>query len=711
MNNFASSKMIQKYNHSQMGLKLESIISQVDTSSQMISKILNADFIGVFYSKEGNKNLIPVSYQYGYHVPINNLDMLEKFWEDADPSSVFALPEMSILNPKKNMDKIKDEFGISNSFAASYQYPYYLDGRLRLIFVSYWFEKPRKIDLDTNNLLDLACKVISSALNMADKLMVFENYSNRLSTLLPIFEVPIGEMSINQLISKLVTQISELLTGKAIYVFSRKKPNNNLTLNEYFNTEKPPDELEDSLKSYITPLFKSDLPEDTVKYRCRNIENIKENNFNEAVALEISPDDTLQIMLVVCIQEDETLSENDRELLSIFTVFSQTVLRNSLLVKRLKKANMLLEESSERLANIETIAALADMTSGLAHEFNNIFGGIVGRLQLIKLKTKDQQYSSELDKIEKLVLEGAFTVKRIQEFSSSTKHRDLETIDLCKVVSNHINSNNSKWHNAATEKNVEIITQFDLDEAIINANTDDLITVIEELLKNAVEHSHINSTIEIKIYDDDNKIIFSMKDNGPGIPSELHTKVFYPFYSTKTERAAGLGLSVVQGIVSRLNGKVDLESTPESGTEFILKFEKSDDYIDTSKIITKESENSSKNILVVDDDDDVREVLKDTLELAGHKIVDCPDAFTALDEVENKSYDIIITDLGMPGMTGLEMSEKIHKKYPNIPIIMITGWGTQLNSDETAKNGIVTVMSKPFHLKDVREMVEGLSAG
>ena len=711
MNNYTSSKLIQKYNHSQMGFKLAGIISQVDTASQMITRILNADFTGVYYTKEVNNHLIPVSYQHGHQVSIKNLDLLEKFWEDTDPSSVFALPEMNDLNPKKNNEKSNnDEFGISNSFAVSYQYPYFLNGSLRLIFISYWYEKPERVDQEADNLLDMACKMISSALDIADQLMIFENYSNRLSSLLPIFEVPIGEMSINQLITKLIVQVSEIIPGKAYYVFSRRSSTDKLTLNEFYKTEKPTEEWESYLKTYITPLFKSDLPDDTVKYRCRNIENIEDCQFSEAVALEITPDATLQIMLVVCVKKDDSLSTNDRELLSIFAVFSQTVLRNALLVKRLKKANILLEESSERLANIETIAALADMTSGLAHEFNNIFGGIVGRIQLIKIKTKNKEFASELDKIERLVLEGAFTVKRIQEFSSSTKHRDLETIDLCQVTTDYLNNNNnSEWCKAAVDKNIKITCNFDLEEAVIKGNIDDLITVIEELLKNSVEHSPVNSNIEIKISGDDKKIFLSVKDNGPGILKDLRTKVFYPFYSTKTERAAGLGLSVVQGIVSRLNGKVELESTSGSGTEFILKFEKSGNSVDTSQIIIKKDNNSSKIILVVDDDDDVREVLKDTLELEGHKIVDCPDAYAALEEVEKESFDLIITDQGMPGMTGLEMSEQIHQKYPKIPIVMISGWGTQLDSNETARSGILTVMSKPFHLKDVQEMVEKMS--
>jgi len=710
MNNYTSSKLIQKYYHTQMGFKLAGIIAQVDTASQLISKILNADFTGVYYTKEGNNHLIPVSYQYGHHVSIKKVDLLEKYWENAESESIFALPEMIDLNPKKKKGEVKDEFGISNSFAVSYQYPYYLDGSLRMIFVSYWFEKPKKsIDLETINLLDMVCKMISSSLSVADQLMVVENYSIRLSTLLPIFEVPIGEMSINQLISIVIKQVSEVIPEKAVYLFSRRGSDNELTLNEYYNTDKPSEDFEEYLISYITPLFDTDLQEDTVKYRCRPINKLENNQFKEAVALEISPDKSFQMMLVVCIKENEILSPNDRELLSVFSVFSQTVLRNALLVKRLKKANLMLEESSERMANVETIAALADMTSGLAHDFNNIFGGIVGRLQLMKLKCKDKSFSSELDKIEKLVLEGAFTVKRIQEFSSSTIHRNLKTINLCEVVVAHIENAKSEWCDVADEKNIKIVTDLTINDAVIYGNSDDIITVIDELLKNGIEHTPADNTIEISINEDDNNILLTVKDNGPGIPKDYHSKVFYPFYSTKTERGAGLGLSVVQGIVSRLKGKVELQSTPESGTQFILKFDKSDGNIDTSKIITNDAAKECQTILVVDDDEDVREVLKDTLQLAGHNIVDCHDAFSALAEIEKRTFDLVITDLGMPGMTGLEMSAKIHKRYPNIPIVMITGWGTQINADETAQNGIVTVMSKPFHLKDVREMVKKTS--
>ncbi|HDL01950.1 MAG TPA: response regulator, partial [candidate division Zixibacteria bacterium] len=113
-------------------------------------------------------------------------------------------------------------------------------------------------------------------------------------------------------------------------------------------------------------------------------------------------------------------------------------------------------------------------------------------------------------------------------------------------------------------------------------------------------------------------------------------------------------------------------------------------------------------ILVVDDDDQIREVLTDMLSIDGYDTVACEDGFSALKAFETEEFDLVITDLGMPGMSGLELAGEIHSKKPELPIAMITGWGTQLNHDEVALKGVKTVLSKPFHLKDIKVMIQEL---
>jgi two-component system cell cycle response regulator CpdR len=134
----------------------------------------------------------------------------------------------------------------------------------------------------------------------------------------------------------------------------------------------------------------------------------------------------------------------------------------------------------------------------------------------------------------------------------------------------------------------------------------------------------------------------------------------------------------------------------------------SDAISEDSDITSKTDRKEIKRILIVDDDEQIREVLTDLLTIDGYEITSCEDGKSALEKIESHDFELMITDLGMPGMSGLELSGIVHEQNPDLPIAMITGWGTQLNKDEVALKGIKAVISKPFHLKDIKLMISGM---
>jgi len=116
-------------------------------------------------------------------------------------------------------------------------------------------------------------------------------------------------------------------------------------------------------------------------------------------------------------------------------------------------------------------------------------------------------------------------------------------------------------------------------------------------------------------------------------------------------------------------------------------------------------------ILVVDDDEQIRKVLTDMLAIHGHYAATCPDAYSALEVVKKESFDLLITDLGMPGMSGLALAGIIHAAFPQMPIALTTGCGKELNPDEISSKGVSAVLFKPFRLKDVKSLVEEFVGG
>ncbi len=710
-----SQNLIRKYFHVRMGHKLAGIIGQVDAESLLAARILGSDFTAVLYCSAKNENFIPVAYQYGSHLSIRAIDTFENQWKSPDIDRLgvrTALDRATELLP----GGVPDEFAQSNGFASRFLYPVVESDGAIAVIAAYWFETPDAVSREAEVLLSLVGQILMSSLAIADQLMTVENYSTRLSELLPLFDVPLGETKFSQLVTQIVGRATQIVPDAYFLLLSRNHETGTLTYREHLGGKEPTDELIEHVRSRVEPMTQVQVSEagmnDTHKFRCRDLSLPEGSNIVDLVSLPIAPSDNLNLILCVGLTSERGLSQNDRELLSVFAVFAQTVLRNALLVKRLKKANRLLEHSSDRLANAEAMAALTDMTSGVAHDFNNIFGGIIGRVQLMKIRLKDDpRTAEELEKIETLVTDGAETVRRIQEFTTSGRTKNLEPLDFVEIVHTAVDDPGAPWVGPAREKDVHVSLKCLVDEAAVDGSDDDLITMVLKLIENAVEHAPPASTVNVVLEGDERKVRLTVQDNGQGISPANAKKVFYPFFTTKNERGRGLGLAIVHGIVSRHSGKVTFDSSPETGTSFVVTLNRRLTESEATDITTRSTRRQENlRILVVDDDEQIRDVLSDMLSVSGHKAVGCSDGYQALEVLETDCFDLMITDLGMPGMSGLELAGTAHEQHPQMPIAMITGWGTQLDQNEIAHKGILAVLPKPFRIKDIKSLVDEITA-
>ncbi|UCG62035.1 MAG: response regulator [Candidatus Zixiibacteriota bacterium] len=400
----------------------------------------------------------------------------------------------------------------------------------------------------------------------------------------------------------------------------------------------------------------------------------------------------------------------EKEMLTVFSAGARATFEDALLIRDVKKANRLLKESSDQLATAETLAALTDMTSGMAHDFNNVIGAVIGRVQLMKLKVTDEKLIKDLNKIEKMLLEGAGTVRSIQEFTTSTKYKKTRTVNLNQLITDYFSRTDHSWRKQAAAKNVQIEFKPAVRDALVDGSPPDLATVLDKLVENAVEYSHDNMPVELILEQTRKDYRLRVVNRGTLISQEVGKKVFYPFFTTKDRRGAGMGLAIVHGIVGRHSGKISVNSNAESGTVFEIELPKADATREDSEVTHRRKKVRDLRILVVDDDEQIREVLTDMLAINGHTITSCCDGFSALDAFRKADFDIVITDLGMAGMSGLDLAGLIHQEKPEIPVALITGWGSQLNPDEMALKGVKAVVAKPFHLEEIHSLVEKLIA-
>jgi CheY-like chemotaxis protein len=186
---------------------------------------------------------------------------------------------------------------------------------------------------------------------------------------------------------------------------------------------------------------------------------------------------------------------------------------------------------------------------------------------------------------------------------------------------------------------------------------------------------------------------------------EVKSKAFFPFYTTKGRKGTGLGLSVAYGIVSSYRGEILIESQPGKGSVFTLRFPASSVLQKQEPLILIEEKVGRLSILAVDDDENIRSVLSEMLDFLGHQVAAVEDGKKALDLLKKQAFDLVITDLGMPGISGWEVARTAKEKDKSTPVILISGWGSQIEPAKVSEVGIDKVLPKPFHMDDIRHAI------
>ena len=346
--------------------------------------------------------------------------------------------------------------------------------------------------------------------------------------------------------------------------------------------------------------------------------------------------------------------------------------------------------------------SLSELIKGVTHELNNNIAVALGQVQLLKLKNKNEEITDGLNRIEKTMFKCDNLIKSVQSYVGQPIQELQETVDLADALTASLQYDETSWREDAVSKNITVILQLVENDNGIYAKFDDSVTAISHLLHNAIDASKFNGIIEITCSTQNELVSMSVADRGRGISEDTKHKIYEPFYTTKKTKGSGLGLTIVQSIATRYGGRVGFSPNKPAGTVFTMSFPASDS--DIMAVSKNENRAHEKRILIVDDDEEVRNVLSDMLSIEGLNAECCPDAYTAMEILEKGTFNLIITDLGMPGMSGYDLAEYVRDKYKDIEIVLLTGWGETLRKDRKKLKGIKAIISKPFRLKQVLEL-------
>ena len=359
-----------------------------------------------------------------------------------------------------------------------------------------------------------------------------------------------------------------------------------------------------------------------------------------------------------------------------------------------------LKSTQAQLVRGETLRAMGQLSSGMAHHLNNLFAVILGRVELLMGKVQEQSVRRSLEIIQRTAQDGAEVVRRVQRFSRVQPVSDAVAVDLNQLVHEVVELTRPRWQDEAQLRGSRI--EVAVETGTVGAAAGEpapLREVLMNLLLNAADSITQAGKVTLRTWTRDDRVYCSVSDTGSGMPEEVRRRALEPFFTTKGPKATGLGLSVAYGTVQRYGGTLTVESTEGQGTSVEVSLPTASATASFAKTSTgaRNEPVVPLRILVIDDELQVRATLAEMLEEQGHSVTQAPGGREGLSYLESNPQlvDVVISDLGMPDMNGWDVAKGIQGRWPQLPVGLITGWGeTEITREERSR--VNFVITKPF---------------
>ena len=386
-----------------------------------------------------------------------------------------------------------------------------------------------------------------------------------------------------------------------------------------------------------------------------------------------------------------------------------------------KRAEQERKSLREQLLQAQKMEAIGTLAGGIAHDFNNMLTIILGYSELIQSETDAQDSrSADLAKIVQTAKKGADLVQRLLTFS---RKADMESgpLELNAEI-----ERTRKLLERTLPKMIDIRLNLEAKLALIKADPIQIDQVLMNLAINARDAMPDGGTLIIETknvtLDEDycsthmgvipgKYVMLSISDTGHGMDELTRARIFEPFFTTKDRDSAkgtGLGLAVVHGIVEQHGGHIICESEPDKGSTFRIYFP-AVDRVTTPKdsVVKRLSDGRGETLLLVDDEEFVRDLGKRILRKAGYKVITASNGREAL-EIYGKAQGeikLVILDLLMPEMGGKECLRELLTIEPELKVVVASGFSSDTSVDESAELGAKAFVSKPFKIEELLHQV------
>jgi len=385
--------------------------------------------------------------------------------------------------------------------------------------------------------------------------------------------------------------------------------------------------------------------------------------------------------------------------------------------KNAEKEKARLQRQLRQAHKLESIGTLA---GGIAHDFNNILGAVYGYAQLAQFEIPDSNTSSDkaLNHISQIIRACDRAKDLVRQILTFSRHNDQEMnpIQIGPIIKEVL-----KLLRASLPSTIEIHQQIQSYGMVIMGNPTKIHQMMMNLCTNSLHAMEQDSTgtLEVSLtpveLDHRQSAAFpdivpghylklTVSDTGYGITTEISERIFDPYFTTKDKSVGtGLGLAMVQGIVKKHGGAISVDSEPGIETSFTIYFPRLRTEVAEEPLFDKFLPCGTEKILYIDDEPMLADMGKQLLEKLGYDVVSKTDAIEALALFRSQpdNFDIVITDMTMPKITGEKLAKAIMQIRPDMPIIICTGFNTLMTRQKAHDLGISGFLMKPLSIGDL----------
>ena len=372
------------------------------------------------------------------------------------------------------------------------------------------------------------------------------------------------------------------------------------------------------------------------------------------------------------------------------------------------------ENLEKRLLQLQKMESIGTLAGGIAHDFNNILFPIIGYTEMtMAIMSENDSVMKNLNAILSASLRAKDLVQQILSFSSQ---QDQELIPISpRIIIKEV----LKLIRASIPSTIKIKQDIAADSALAIADPTHIHQIVMNLCTNAYQAMEEGGGIldvslkNVKLSLNDAKdlniepgeyLLFKVKDTGCGMEESVKMRIFEPYFTTKgPSSGTGLGLAVVHGIVKSYNGAIACWSEPGKGTLFSIYFPliMAEDFVESDSTADNAMPSGTGHILLIDDEPVLVDLIKDIVENAGYSTTIRTSSLEALEafRAQPEKFDLVVTDLTMPNMTGDKLAVELIKIRSDIPVILCTGFSNKLSKERITALGIKDILLKPVQRK------------